>query len=94
MNEYVRPHRSALEGAMMAADIKADYPFGTYAHLADAILALLPGRTEAEVKAEALREAGDAVDSTGHHWSAGPALAFFNLAEGLRAHADDLDPHA
>lgn len=29
--------------------------------LADAVLALLPGRTEAEVKAEALREAADAL---------------------------------
>lgn len=30
---------------------------------ADAVLALLPGRTEAEVKAEALREAADAMDA-------------------------------
>lgn len=32
-------------------------------HVADAILALLPGRTEAEVKAEALNEAADEADA-------------------------------
>ena len=69
-NEYVKPSREAVIEAMLGSDIITDdlraeasaqgstqrEPFLCFA---DAILDLWPGRSEAEVKAEALREASD-----------------------------------
>lgn len=39
----------------------------------------------AHVVAEALEEAAERADSIGHHWSGGPAHAFFGLASDYRA---------
>lgn len=49
---------------------------------------------DAEVKAQALKDAADAVDSEGHHWSGASAHAFFRFADKLRERADDLTPEA
>ena len=61
-----------LFGPASLTEFPADEAFRL--HLADAVLALLPGRTVAEVKAEALREAAEAYMHLG-------------LPERLRAHA-------
>ena len=69
-NEYVKPGREDMVEAMLGSDIITDdlraeagaqgstqrEPFLCFA---DAILDLWPGRSEAEVKAEALREAAE-----------------------------------
>ncbi len=56
-----QPSRDAARRAIFskAPDYWDEIDIGT---AADAVLALLPGRSEAEVKAEALREAADAAD--------------------------------
>lgn len=59
MTEHVKPSRDDIARAIDALD-ETVWMEGSnvIARLAaDAVLALLPGRTEAEVKAEALREA-------------------------------------
>lgn len=38
---------------------------------------------------EALRQAAEIAESTGHHWSGAPASDFFRLAERYRAMADE-----
>lgn len=58
---------------------------------ADAVLAVLPGRTVAQVKAEALREAAATADSQGHGWSGMAAHALFGLAETINTRADWLE---
>lgn len=59
-HQPVKPDRETVAWAVLdALDGCIDYE--TQYLLADAILDLLPGRSEAEVKAEALREARDAV---------------------------------
>lgn len=56
--------------------------------LADAVLALLPGRTEAEVKAEALREAAE--EAGRDYLGPGRLIA----PDDLITRANELDPHA
>lgn len=38
---------------------------------------------------EALRQAAEIADSTGHHWSGVPASDFFRLAERYRSMSDE-----
>ena len=82
-NEYVKPDREVVVEAMLGADIITDdlraeasaqgstqrEPFLCFA---DAVLDLLPGRPDAEVKAEALRGAAGFFRDTLHdHGAAG-----------------------
>ena len=62
--ERVKPSREDVARALAAPndtlwDFDPSNPDDVYLRDADAVLALLPGRTEAEVKAEALEEAAD-----------------------------------
>jgi len=43
---------------------------------------------DAEVRAQALRDAADMADSEGHLWSGAPAHRFFALADEYRARAE------
>jgi predicted transcriptional regulator len=73
MSEHVKPSREEVavalnrevvrQSAAGLVYISADDGIEFERALADAVLALLPGRTEAEVKAEALREAARAVEN-------------------------------
>ena len=102
-NEYVKPHRDALAAAIrlrhreMGSGVETvtvdDY------ESADAVLDLLPGRSEAEVQAEALREAKRAANhdwlAFQSVWGSSPSdlavLAFANKAlDWLHARADRL----
>lgn len=56
----VKPDVKAIEWALSSEDHRDPAAPYDYSDMIRAILALLPGRTEAEVKAEALREAADA----------------------------------
>ena len=77
-NEYVKPHREAVARALAehrlmggrcrcGLDPRLDY-YRYEQHVTDAVLDLLPGRSEAEVKAEALREAADEVERIDPEW--------------------------
>lgn len=60
---------------------------------ADAVLALLPGRTEAEVKAEALREAAEEVHRIDPHWDSALCIdgIYHPIPDWLRARADEVE---
>ena len=75
-NEYVKPHRDALAAAIrlrhreMGSGVET-VTVGDY-ESADAVLDLWPGRSEAEVKAEGIREAAGFFRDTLHdHGAAG-----------------------
>ena len=109
-NEYVKPGREDMVEAMLGSDIITDdlraeawdegstqrEPFLCFA---DAVLDLLPGRSEAEVKAETLREAERAANhdwlAFKSIWGSSPSdqatLAFaIKALDWLRARADHL----
>ena len=81
-NEYVKPHREAVARALAehrlmggrcrcGLDPRLDY-YRYEQHVTDAVLDLLPGRPDAEVKAEALRGAAGFFRDTLHdHGAAG-----------------------
>ena len=77
-NEYVKPHREALAQKAFEAAGRDDWGVANdlerdeWLAVADAVLDLLHGRSEAEVKAEALREAAGFFRDTLHdHGAAG-----------------------
>ena len=91
--KYVKPHRDALAAAIrlrhreMGSGVETvtvdDY------ESADAVLSLLTGRSEAEVKGEALREARDAVRASSF-WADGSDNYADRVRGYLSARADRL----
>ena len=99
-NEYVKPDREMVIEAMLGSDIitddlraEASAPGATqrepFLCFADAILDLWPGRSEAEVKAEALWDARDAVRASSF-WADGSDNYADRVRGYLSARADRL----
>ncbi|HEY3545065.1 MAG TPA: hypothetical protein VGK17_03110 [Propionicimonas sp.] len=85
-----QPSREALRDALAEATVKwneehdgwsEDAQVGWDEYVADAALALLPGRSEAAIKAEALREAAELFDAD----FCGVSLTLRSRAAGLEA---------
>lgn len=90
--QRVQPSREAVWKSVVSGwreDFDEHGPFFDSAAAADAVLALLPGRSVAEVKAEALREAADATLRDEEAWSyRGDTYA---SVPWLRARADRIE---
>lgn len=62
-----------------------------YARVVEPMLAEVAARAWDEGRVEALREAADALDSAGHHWSGPIAHCYFDAANRLRKLAEATD---
>lgn len=85
--KYIKPSRETIARAILNRYSSFDL-LSAYG-IADAVLDLLPGRSEAEVKAEALREARDAVRASSF-WADGSDNYADRVRGYLSARADRL----